>query len=206
MLISSRIGCVFVHVPKTAGSSIDRWLQTLDPSAVRILPHLRATYVPAKGKHLFASDLRAGLPRELWFGSFKFGFVRNPFDRLVSWYHMCLQRPDEEYRRYVIATTSCFEDFVEKSDRFVGRAAMIGFNQVDHLCDAHGTPLVDFVGRFENLPADVATVMATLGVGGDVPRFNSSRHDTYREYFSRSSVAVVEERFARDLEQFSYVF
>jgi hypothetical protein len=67
-------------------------------------------------------------------------------------------------------------------------------------------PLVDFVGRFENFPADVATVMATLGVGGDVPRFNSSQHDTYRGYFSRQSVAVVEERFARDLEQFNYVF
>jgi hypothetical protein len=206
MLISRRLGCLFVHVPKTAGSSIDRWLQTLDPSAARILPHLSATHVPAKGKHMFASDLRAGLPSELWFGSFKFGFVRNPFDRLVSWYHMCLQRPDEEYRQYVVATTSCFEDFVEKSDRFTGRAAMIGFNQVDHLCDDHGKPLVDFVGRFENLDADVTTVMATLGVSGELPRFNESRHDAYRAYFSRRSVAVVEERFARDLEQFGYVF
>ena len=185
---------------------MDRWLQSIDPSAVRILPDLPETHIPAKGKHVFASELKAGLPSELWGCYFKFGFVRNPFDRLVSWYHMCVQRPDEEYRRYVLATTSGFEDFVEKSGRFAGRAAMIGFNQVDHLCDDDATPLVDFVGRFETLSDDAATVMARLGVGGQLPRFNESRHDAYRNYFSQRSVAVVEELFARDLDHFGYVF
>jgi chondroitin 4-sulfotransferase 11 len=206
MLISHRLGCIFVHVPKTAGSSMDRWLQSLDPSADRILPDVAATHVPAKGKHMFASDLRGGLPSGLWSDYFKFGFVRNPFDRLVSWYHMCLQRPDEDYRRYVLAITSGFDDFVAKCDRFAGRAAMIGFNQVDHLCDADGAPLVDFIGRFENLAEDLATVMDALGASGELPRFNESHHRDYRVYFDGPTVAAAARRFGRDLERFGYEF
>lgn len=206
MLISHKLKCIFIHIPKAAGSSMDKLLQHNDPSATRIIADLPATHIAHKGKHCFATDLKEYLPDNIWRSYFKFAFVRNPFDRLVSWYHMCLQKPDEEYRQYIVQNTTSFEDFIIKSDNFPGRAKMLSFNQVEYICDQKGNLLVDFIGYFENIDSDFNKVTSALGIKNEITCFNRSEHKNYREYYSDKTINIVNERFHKDLVRFSYAY
>jgi chondroitin 4-sulfotransferase 11 len=193
LLISSELGCVFVHVQKTGGESIERSLLDADPGATVELPGVPAWDDPLKRRHLFAADLREHLGAERWSRKFSFAFVRNPWERLVSWYEMTVTRPTNDFHRHVVATTGSFAEFVATCT--TGPAAKTAFNQVD------------YVGRFESLAADWAEVRGRLGIPpAPLAHDNRTEHRPYRELYDDVTREIVAERFARDVERFGYEF
>lgn len=80
MLVSHSHKLVFVHIQKTGGQTISRVLKKSISDITRF-----------RRKHEFAVHAMEDL--EDWDGYFKFAFVRNPWDRLVSWYSM-IGEPD----------------------------------------------------------------------------------------------------------------
>lgn len=66
--------------------------------------------------------------------------------------------------------------------------------------------IVDFIGRYENLEADFATVAARLGIAGNLAWVNASRHAGYRDYYDDVTRVIVAKRFARDIAAFDYRF
>ena len=151
---------LFVHIPKTAGQSIEAYfLQQLGPS-----PENRETLLLAKNRdprkgppqlsHLKAREYLSGgyISSEQFNQYFKFGFVRNPWDRLVSFY---------KYRGY--AYKYDFKTFLFKhmpkpawSNDYCHVTPQYDFLYHDGHC------LVDFVGRFEYLQRDFETVCEAL--------------------------------------------
>ncbi len=199
-MISHDLRCILVHVQKTGGMSIRRALNMPQWD-----PH----------QHRFASELRSLYGAELWESYFKFGFVRNPWDRLVSWWEMIRRnvaegRPMNGFQRYVVSHAATFEDFIRKCGaeyRDHDGSKWIYRNQVDYLTDSSGALLVDFVGRFENLSADFGFVAARLGLAsGAVPHMNRSNHRLYPEYYSGELRDIVAQRYARDIAAFGYEF
>src|SRR5258705_8361695 len=95
MLLSLEKKFIFIHIPKTAGSSITRALRPwcLKPKRTlwrRLLSHLPVPEAPEKAnlsQHDRASWLRRKLPDPVYDGAYKFAVVRNPFDLVVSNYH-----------------------------------------------------------------------------------------------------------------------
>src|ERR671916_1175076 len=75
MLVSHGHKLVFVHIQKTGGDTVSRLMRESIPDIFGF-----------KAKHEFAVKAAADL--ECWNEYFKFAFVRNPWDRLVSWYSM----------------------------------------------------------------------------------------------------------------------
>lgn len=88
MFISHKYKVIFVHIQRTGGTSILKAFEALDPDLVKILP-----FNPAqkRTKHCFASDIQALIDEEIFTTYTKFSVVRNPFDRMVSWYLMLKQ-------------------------------------------------------------------------------------------------------------------
>jgi hypothetical protein len=196
MVVSDRLRCIFVHVQKTGGSSIEVALRRHDPS-IPEKPHNAR-------RHLGARDLRELVGHEAWNASFTFGFVRNPWDRLVSWHSMCVQAPaPNAFGRHVQAHFASFEDFVMKPDATLARTTV---PQVDYLAGADGEPIVGFVGRYESLHRDYAEIGRRLGIDGALPHANRSAHRGYRDYFSAAMRDTVAARFAPDIERFGYTF
>jgi hypothetical protein len=150
---------------------------------------------------------------EAWDEYFKFAFVRNPWDRLVSWYSMVTKFPrgGNKLWRYVHDNSSTFEEFIYNctDDVEIKKGVYYSFtyNQLDYVTDENGNLLVDFIGRLENFDEDVHKVFSRIGVGLEtVPHKNRSRHQHYSTFYKPDTEMIVRERFKRDIEYFGYEF
>ena len=197
---------IFVHIQKTAGDSVCTALG------------VPTNYPENADKHFLASELRERYGAELWQSYFKFAFVRNPWDRLVSWWSMIRgDRRDfspanagNKFHRFVRERASNFEEFLENCDEDIvddDGPKWIYRNQLDYLTDSSGQIIVDFIGRFERLAQDYAVVAENVHGGlARLPHTNRSVHRHYTEYYTPALADKVARRYRRDIEAFGYVF
>jgi Sulfotransferase family len=194
---------IFVHVQKTGGNSVRTALgaDIFDPY-----------------KHFFARELRDIHGEATWESCFKFTFVRNPWDRLVSWWSMIDEardyvdptQPPNGFFGYVLERARSFEEFLlHCRDEIIdsdGRKHIFR-NQIDYLVDDSGRIIVDFVGRYERLQESFDEISRRLGrTPVELPRTNVSRHRDYREYYTPALAEIVAGHYARDIEAFGYRF
>jgi hypothetical protein len=156
--------------------------------------------------HAKASDVKRELPPEVFDRYFKFAFVRNPWDLMVSMYHFVLREPDAARHDEVKALGS-FDAFVEwvvsTPNPFPKGVTRL---QSEMIADADGNLLVDFVGAYENLAEDFGEVARILGIRAGLPHVNQSVHRHYRTYYNDTTRAIVAEHFRPDIERFGYSF
>lgn len=198
-MISHPLRCIFVHVQKTGGSSVRQ--------ALRMMQH-------DPDKHRFAHELRALYGEACWGNYFKFAFVRNPWDRLVSWWQMVERnaasaRPMNGWQRFILSRARTFEEFLTNCDQDYhdhDGSKWIFRNQLDYISDGDGI-IVDFVGRFESLEVDFAAIAERLRLPPlQMPHANRSAHKHYSEYYTEATRALIAARFARDITAFGYSF
>lgn len=208
MLLSIEKRFLFVHVPKTGGTSVAR---ALDPWVVhppltplnKLLSRFRMQRDPAKVRlrvHGSLADAYAQLPQEFADSLFKFAFVRNPWDRLVSEYSFILARDNHPRHAEVKALPDFLAYLRYEKERARGRS------QARMLAAPDGRPKIDFVGRFENLNADFAEACARIGIDASLPHLNKTKHRDYREFYDDASRAYVAEAWADEIEAFDYAF
>ena len=204
---------LFVWVPKAAGTSIyhvlqrhgcpeNLWERPERPFANQGLATFGHVSVPALVEH-------GTLRRDFLDTAFKFAFVRNPYDRLVSLFFY-LRRIGNPI---AIACPS-FREFCLRLDAEpvppVGFYNYFTLNQcnpmVRWLYDEAGNCLVDFIGRVENLAADWQAVCHRVGFAESLGSANSTPHRPYRDYYSSDCRRVVERLYAEDLDRFGYAF
>ena len=211
MLISHRHRFAFIHVPKTAGSSVafalwphadhvdDYWMNR----GLKLVGIHVNHYAPYRRKkfrtHTPAAILERQLPAEVFADLFKFAFVRNPWDLLVSSYHYLLKHAPH-HRGRLARRLQSFADYAAYEIR---RGKM---SQSAMLTGRDGRLLVDFVGRFESLPSDFAYACRRIGVEVELPRANATRHRDYRNFYDDRLAEAVGRFFAADAERFGYGF
>ena len=222
MFVSPATRSLFVHIQKTGGSSVEAAFHRVDPTlrlscesfagsiSHRFAEHLWRWSIPAplrRRRHHHARSIRHELGAATWESLFTFGFVRNPWDRLVSWYSMCRQARHQRssFMTHVHDHIATFTEFVERAevDPVLARTIV---PQLEYLEDEHNVMLVNFVGRYEALAKDLGAVADRLGVVLSLPQVNSSRHPQYRQLYTTSTRDLVARRFARDIEKFGYDF
>ena len=204
---------LFFWVPKCAGTSVystllkhgcpaELWLDPTRRFANRGISTFGHVSIP---KLVEAQVIK----RRYLENAFKFGFVRNPFDRVVSLYFYlqktnCLEVPE----------TMSFAAFCRQIDRQefppVGLYNRLGLNQcnpmVDWLLDQDGRMLVDFVGRHETVAGDFEKICRVIGIQAQIPHENKTAHRPYREYYATEARAIVERVYRQDLDTFGYGF
>lgn len=209
MLLSPRYRFLFVHIAKTGGTSTRAALERVrrrDPYYWLMWPchrfshltgHRLGTKFPRHAKAIAAKEM---LPREFYDSLFKFAFVRNPWDRLVSWYVYILREPGH-HRHARVKQAGSFGAFVRSE------LARPRRSQWWMLEGRDGELGVDFVGRFERLEQDMATVCARIGVPYQpLPRANVSAREPYQGYYTPGLAALVRKHWAREIEAFGYTF
>ena len=183
-MISHKHKCIFVHIPKCAGTSIEKCFVGKD-----------WWDVDKRTKHIHASRAKK-LYREHWDGYFKFSFVRNPWDLLVSWYN---------FKNVTLDFKSFLTEYeFDYRGRWWWPKSLF---YTDFLLQQDGTELVDFIGRFENLQEDFNVVCDKIGIPRqDLPHARKSKHKHYTEYYDDETRQIVAEKYAKDIEYFGYEF
>lgn len=203
------IGCLFIHIPKTAGTSIHSYLESL---ALVVGTHSPTSRQFGLSKHATAIQWRETLGEETWEKTFKFAMVRNPWDLMVSSYLW--------WRQKAIVYENLIPDAarvraMRNLDEFI--ASEFGRTRINdlegHMEDWYSyqsRDLVDFIGKVENLEFDLAVVCSRLGLSkmpkSTIPHFNTSRRGDYRPYYNDVSAELVAKRFAGVIERFGYAF
>ncbi|MFM7138217.1 MAG: sulfotransferase family 2 domain-containing protein [Planctomycetota bacterium] len=211
MLVSHTHSFAFVHVPKTGGSSVhtalgahavcvdDYWANRAF-ARFGIPVNRFAPWPYTKFRtHASAATLAAWLSPDVFERLFKFAFVRNPWDLLVSYWHYLRDKPG--HRRGHVARR--LPDFAAYVDYEIRRGR---FSQSGLLCNRQGELLVDFVGRYESLPGDFSFICRRIGIEATLPRVNAGSRGDYRDYYPPTLAARVAEAFAADVERFGYAF
>lgn len=214
MILSRGRGYLFIHIPKTGGTSLALALERRamrddlmlgDTPKARQRRH-RLSGAQARGrlwKHSTVADLDGVVTAEELDALFCFTLVRNPWARVASYYHWLRgQRFDHPAVR--LATKVDFEGFVLDPATI---ASLAGSTARDYMTDARGQERCDAVIRLEHLRADLAPVEAHLGFALDVPYVNASmRPAAWRELYTLQMRDAVGRACAEDVERFGYVF
>ncbi|MBK1710437.1 sulfotransferase family 2 domain-containing protein [Marichromatium gracile] len=217
MLLSPRYRFLFVHIAKTGGTSVRAALQGLrwrDPwyypmflcsRMSHLSGHRIGTKLPRHAKAVLAQEL---LPRPFYDSLFKFAFVRNPWDLQVSsFHHIRRERPHylgghQEFADFLRWKLDPERPYQYHVDTSITR-------QSDYLVDLHGEVIVDFIGRYEQLHDDFATVCARIGITPPAlphARKATDRKRDYRSYYDDDTAELVARHFARDIELLDYRF
>lgn len=208
MIISDVKKFVFVHIPKTGGTSIRTVLEKY--ATVGVWRHKVNGISPSKNrklsKHAKAAVLRECLGPARWDSLFSFAFVRNPWDRIVSNYFYAKMHKKSVKHKFVAQRS--FEEFVLWYGKNNASATpdMRLDTQSAYLVDATGNLLVDMIGRFENLFWDFSNICSKIGIKETVLHLNSSKHANYRNYYSKRTKEIVRDLFIDDVRRFNYSF
>lgn len=202
MVISRKKAFIFFAFNKTGSSSIENVLRAYQSPViyhwVRLRYGMSRNDSHAVFKHIRPIDCCKIIGRRQWDRYFKFCFVRNPFDRLVSLYFYHKQ---SLAREHPAATRLTFEQWILDGGSGSARRAMSEF-----VGDGTGNRVVDFVGRYETLEQDFSIICRELAIEATLPHVNRSQHTHYSKYYTERARREVERRFARDLEMFDYRF
>jgi len=198
-MISFQKRFLFVHIPKTAGNSIQSILRDYSEDEIVALRGkqdgierfgLRNPNYKVR-KHSTLVEYREALGEDRFHRLYKFTCVRNPWDRMVSYYF----RPTR--------------DLMSWNRKEFKKMILNVFSVADYLRleEGENDPLtnVDRIMRFETLADDFRSVCAALNIpAAPLPQYNRSTREQYAKYYDDELRELVRKRFAPEIERFGY--
>jgi len=210
-MISYELKCIFIHIPKCGGSSIERtlWPRPEDRNEANLywgfISKYRNKYQTGGLQHLLASQVREEVGATIFETFYKFAFVRNPWDRVVSQFAYMQQRPD-------------LMDYIGMSPGTEFKAYLELIQQKEHvqwmpqhkfLLDEDGTLLVDQIGRLESFETDFLSILAKLKLkeSAQLSHDNRSERQPITEYYNDcETVEIVADIYSEDIKLLGYCF
>ena len=206
MIVSTRHRFIFVAIPKTGTHSVRQALREQmsaeDMEQVGLFVR-KSLPIPELARirhgHLTLSQVRPYLGDAMFNDLFKFAFVRNPFDRFVSYCSFITRQKGQFDRdpnavmRHFLANPPSDHILFQPQHHFV--------------TDEDGKLLTDHVGRVEQMQESYDEIARRIGIPtAQLARVNSSRRRDYRDYYDQELIDGVAKLWARDLELFGYEF
>ena len=203
-MINHALRCIFVHIPKTAGNSVNR--------------ALGIDWQDHKDLARYAAELSP----EVFARYYKFAIVRNPWERIFSDYNFQRKKSRQGAAKLFVRTESgerrhfraWLEAALAEPDHYLpatwGGEVSSGIHrwspQVDWIT-VNGRITVDAILRMENLPDDFYEVCTALGLPPiRLPHRNRRFHWPYSWYYDGDSRRLVADYYRRDIDTFGYRF
>ncbi|MEL6563413.1 MAG: sulfotransferase family 2 domain-containing protein [Pseudomonadota bacterium] len=212
MILSPGRKYVFVHAPKTGGTALALALEDRamkddimlgdTPKALKRRRRLRDVQTRGRlWKHATLADIDGLVPS--LDGFFAFTLVRNPWDRMVSYYHWAREQ-SFDHPAVALAQRVSFVDFTQAPEI---RTAMRASPARHYMTDAAGTERCDAYIRLEAFSKDAEPLWSHLGFELCLPRANASPRDAdFRGYYDDAARVAVAEDCAEDIARFGYRF
>lgn len=211
-MISHEKKFIFLHIPKTAGTSVGTMLyRNLD------------IYEPYQGFGIHHDDLTEEILQEY----FVFTFVRNPWERLYSQYKFrgwmnnfvsfdfMAKNLKEAYKlrfefdpEIKVPELSTAKERADWYGEFVHIPSQVEFLSGKYNDSINKFPYIDYIGRVENLNEDFRYICKHLGLRYNaIPHLNKSRTSThFTEVYTEELKEFVANEYKDDIETFNYSY
>jgi hypothetical protein len=215
MIVNRSHGFVFVHVPKTAGTSVtallSRYTRIGDAEiggsshGEEVQPFVEKRF--GLHKHSTAAEIKNVLGEE-YSTFFSFAFVRNPYARAYSLYRFQAQWLEGPHN--AVVSTMTFEDYVF-SELFTEHQDALSPPQRDWT-HRDGAKLVDHVGQVERLSSSLLLILSIIerkpATGSRLESLTLLNHsgdaDAWKECVAGEARKHVAKIYAPDFEAFGY--
>lgn len=212
MIISTDKQFMFVHIPKTGGSSIE--------SALEVYKSFEYDM-----SHPTSLQIKQWIDKDLFNSLYKFSSIRNPWDLQFSCWSYYVRQCDADiemdFNTY-IKWKFLDDESIRDGEKYIKNKNM-GDNmqflrnpyyvhripQVYFIIDENGKFLVDQIVNLENVDEDLLEISEKLDLDLIyVPKINISRteEEDYRNFYTKETREIIEKRFAIDIKTFGYVF
>jgi hypothetical protein len=190
--------CIFVHIPKCAGVSINR-----------------ALFGNLGGGHHSAMDYQIIYQRSIFNNYYKFTFVRNPWDRIFSAYNFLkkggFNEGDKIWAEKNLDTYDTFDKFVCE---WVNKKNIHTKNhfvpQYHYICNASGKIMVDYIGRFETINKDYEHILEKIGLKNEIKHENKTSNQKkmacYTEYYTENTKKIIADVYEKDINLLGYEY
>ena len=191
--IKGRSDIIFVHIPKTAGTSIRFAFDFNKPNKKKGIR-----------KHYTCKEVISLIGREKWDQSFKFTFIRDPWERLYSFYLFQLRKETVREKSFKLFVLEDIVPLLEKTN-LTERPNI--FPQTFWLADENEELNFDFIGRFENLDSDFDKLSKKISINTTLDHKNKSGNSkTYKGFYDKEMIELVNNYYRQDIEAFGYSF
>ncbi len=202
-MISIKNKFIFIHIPKTAGNSIQNILRDYsEDSIVCRAAHqdgVERFEIESKQfgttKHSTLNDYKNTLPSDFYADSFKFTCVRNPWDRMISFYFSPHRAVDQWNRN----------DFI----KFIHEIPP-ALNYLKLPDDSDPKEIlghIDYFINFNQLDADFRNVCDRIGISSKLlPVRNKAKKKHYSDYYDEELINIVGDLFSDEIALFDYSF
>lgn len=207
MIINARHKFIFVHIPKVAGTSISTALENIPGTLRHWVAGTKHETLAELQRHIntrrtIIDRLLSRSPENYY----TFAFVRNPWDRMSSFYKYLVEnRPKPE-----IDTVWSFKDFLQQAENGVAWIQDLYSmkSQLDYFTYNGGMMKLGFLGHYEYLAEDIASVAESIGHPIQLHHHNSSSNTgtDYRDEYDEVMIEIVRSIFSEEIEQFGYSF
>ena len=215
MIISRGRRFIFVHIPKTGGTALTLALEKRamkEDILIGDTPKAQARKARLRGvasagrlwKHATLADIEGLVtPAEIE-AFFTLTLVRNPWDRMVSYYHW-LQAQSFAHPAVALAKALDFSGFLRHETT---QTALRLWPYGAYMRDGAGRERASLYARLEHLEADLAPFEAHLGFRlTPLARENASdRARDWRGFYSDADADLIAKLCADDIARFGYMF
>lgn len=210
-MVNHKHRLVYIHIPKTAGISVEQCILPEDKKVTFEADHdIMHGWDERIGKwlqHLTLEDVVHYFPHltDYYF----FTFVRNPWDRCVSSFFYFRRDSDGYYLSDKNTTIDClineFKQFLLNFSFEDDPSHSLA--QHEFVTNKKSSKQMNYIGRFESLQKDFNTVCDEIRLPRvKIPHTNGTTHKHYTEYYDEEAKQIVSERYAKDIELFGYEF
>lgn len=179
---------VFIHINKTGGTSI-------------------AKAIGMEKNHFTAFDLENIVDKETWKKTYKFSFIRNPWDKVLSHYKWRVVTNQTKLRD----RSTTFDHWVKvtlgpNKDTFFYDKPRMFMPQINWLKDSRGQICMDSIGRFESIEDDFKRIALQIGIETKLPHLNATLKTNYRDFYDKKTRSLVADWFQEDIAYFNYKY
>lgn len=206
MIISHKLQCIFVAIPKTATHAIRFSLrkhldEQTDWEQVGLFVNKSLPIdeiAKVEHGHIKCQEILPFLEPDVWNSYFKFAIVRNPYDRFVS-FCAYMQREDLSFEKQALSRMKEMIQNKAMHQRILFRP------QYEFITDSAMELMVNFVGRYEQLQTAYQHICTQLHIpSAKLPKVNRSVHKPYTDYYDEELRQRVFEFYRKDFELLGY--
>lgn len=205
-MISHHYKCIFIHIPKCGGTSIEDVIWPEPRSTEDLWMGFKSKYhnkYQTGGlQHLHAIQVQQEVGEEIFNSYFKFTITRNPWDKAISQYFYMQKRPD--LREFVGMKEE--DTFARYLDLIKKKIHVQWEPQTNFLFDENGDEMIDFYGRLENMANDSQIIFKRIGLNAKIKHVNATRHNHYSTYYDKELEDRVADMYREDIEFLNYTF